>query len=168
MADQVNKLFHLSMAAGRKCIFQPAEALLLLRMAWWVSVLSATAKLLPLPRALEIVSGPQAVHAQDCEPDVPTRLAHSIDALLSADVLHFKPTCWKRAAVLRRYLSRNGIVTTIQFGVRNEEIGKVDGHAWLELDGKPFLETVPPDYVVTYTFPTAESYRTEEALFPSD
>src|SRR5262245_61644185 len=168
MVHRLNKMFRLSIAAGRKCISQPSEALLLLRMAWWVSVLSATARVFPLPRALEIVSGPRSMNTPNYDKDTPIRLARSIDALLSADVLHFKPKCWKRAAVLRRYLSRNGIVTTIQFGVRNEEIGKVDGHAWLELDGKPFLETVPPDYVVTYTFPTAESYRTEEALFPSD
>jgi hypothetical protein len=79
-------------------------------------------------------------------------LARAIDLLLSADFLMFKPVCWKRAAVLHRYLSRNGTPTKIIFGVRNES-GKVDGHAWLEADGQPILETTPPDYVVTYSFP---------------
>ena len=68
-------------------------------------------------------------------------LARAIDLLLSADFLMFKPICWKRAAVLHRYLSRNGITTRIIFGVRNETGGKVDGHAWLEADGQPILES---------------------------
>jgi hypothetical protein len=65
----------------------------------------------------------------------------------------FKPICWKRAAVLHRYLSRNGIPTRIIFGVRNEAGGVFDGHAWLEANGQPILETTPPEYVVTYSFP---------------
>ena len=52
----------------------------------------------------------------------------------------FKPICWKRAAVLHRYLSRNGTATRIIFGVRGENDGKVDGHAWLEANGEPILE----------------------------
>ena len=80
-------------------------------------------------------------------------LARAIDLLLSADVLMFKPICWKRAAVLHRYLLRNGIPTRIIFGVRNEADGKFDGHAWLEANGQPILERTPPQYVVTYSFP---------------
>src|ERR1043166_9225743 len=168
MFRNVSRVFRLIIAACRKCALQPKEAVLLLRMAWWVSVLSAAAKLRPLPSALEIVSGKPKLNPHDCDPSLPLRLARSIDTLLSADLLYFKPVCWKRAAVLRRYLSRNGIVTTIQFGVRNEEIGKVDGHAWLELDGKPFLETVPPEYVVTYTYPSDKPYRAEAAILSSE
>jgi hypothetical protein len=137
-------------------------------MAWWISVLSAAARLFPLPRALQIVSGGEEINAHDYGQYLPQQLAQSIDTLLSADLFYFKPSCWKRAAVLRRYLSRNGIATTIQFGVRNEEMGKVDGHAWLELDGKPFLESAPPEYVVTYTYPSDKPYRAEAAILSSD
>jgi len=164
----MNKVFRLSIAACRKCVSQPHEALLLLGMAWWVSVLSAAAKLWPLPRALRIVSARDQVKTHDYDPDLPPRLARSIDAVLSTNVFHFKPSCWKRAAVLRRYLSRNGIATKIQFGVRNEAIGKVDGHAWLELDGKPFLETAPPEYIVTYTYPSDKPYRAQAAILSSE
>jgi hypothetical protein len=122
-------------------------------MAWWVAVLSVTARLLSLPRALQIVAG-----SQNAGPAQATRedLARVIDQLLSADVLVFKPICWKRAAVLHRYLSRNGVDTRIIFGVRNEAGGKVAGHAWLELNGKPILEHTPPEYVITYRFPSHE------------
>jgi hypothetical protein len=120
-------------------------------MAWWVAVLSVTARYYSLPRALQIVAGNQAqssLHGKTQD-----ELAHAIDLLLSADVLIFKPICWKRAAVLHRYLLRNGIPTRIIFGVRNEADGKVDGHAWLEANGQPILEKTPPQYVVTYSFP---------------
>jgi hypothetical protein len=164
----MNKVFRLSIAASKKCVLQPREAALLLGMAWWVSVLSAAAKLRPLPRALRLVSGGEELDTRECDCDLPLRLARSIDLVLSADLLYFRPSCWKRAAVLRRYLSRNGIATTIQFGVRNETIGKVDGHAWLEIDGKPFLETSQPEYVVTYTYPSDKPYQGQAAVLSSD
>lgn len=123
----------------------------MLRMAWWVTVLSIVARCYSLPRALQIVAGNQ----KNKTSDVATQedLARAIDLLLSADVFVFKPICWKRAAVLHRYLMRNGTSTRIIFGVRNEAGGKVDGHAWLEANGRPILEKTPPEYVVTYSFP---------------
>jgi hypothetical protein len=142
---------------GRKVVSRPDEAWLLCRMGWWVAVLSVTARWYSLPRALSIVAGnanPNYRHAQATQED----LARVMDLLLSADVLMFKPICWKRAAVLRRYLSRNGIDTRIIFGVRNEAGGKVAGHAWLEVDGKAILESAPPNYVVTYSFPSNERF----------
>src|SRR5262245_59114239 len=147
--SQLTKTIRLFSRGARKFATRPNEAWLLLRMAWWVVVVSATARCYSLPRALRIVAGnqktaPEAVNRED--------LARAIDLLLSADFLMFKPICWKRAAVLHRYLSRNGTPTRIMFGVRNES-GKVDGHAWLEADGQPILESTPPNYVVTYSFP---------------
>ncbi len=134
-----------------RLLSNPREAWLLMRMAWWVAVLCVTARLYSLPRALQIVAGnkkqpPRAnTNAND--------LARAIDRLLAIDFLIFTPVCWKRAAVLHRYLSRSGIPTRIIFGVRNESGGKVAGHAWLEREGNPILEATPPEYVVTYSFP---------------
>src|SRR5215213_1270758 len=149
--NKISKTTRLLSRATRKCVTRPDEAWLLMRMAWWVVVLSVTARCYSLPRALAIVAGNRhntrgSSHARE-------DLARAIDLLLSADFLMFKPICWKRAAVLHRYLSRNGTPTRIIFGVRNESSGKVDGHAWLEADGQPILETTPPNYVVTYSFP---------------
>jgi hypothetical protein len=147
----MRKFARVMLATSRKAVNRPSEAWLLLRMAWWVAVLSVTARYYSLPRALQIVAGDQektSGHGMTQD-----ELARAIDLLLSADVLMFKPICWKRAAVLHRYLSRNGIPTRIIFGVRNETGGKFDGHAWLEADGQPILEKTPPQYVVTYSFP---------------
>ena len=130
-------------------------------MAWWIVVLSVTARWFSLPRALEIVAGSEK-GKQFSEPVSQDELARAIDSLLSADILMFKPICWKRAAVLHRYLSRNGITTRIVFGVRNENGGKMAGHAWLETDGNPILENSPPEYVVTYSFPSSDRFDPQQ------
>src|SRR6185369_4512921 len=142
----MDKLTKMLLRFARKTVTSPREAWLLLRMAWWVVVLSAAARLYSLPRALEIVAGNGKVTRVDA---TESELARAIDLLLATDVLMFKPICWKRAAVLRRYLS----CTRIIFGVRNESDGKFAGHAWLEREGHPILETTPPEYLVTYSFP---------------
>src|SRR6185503_12089121 len=151
--SKITKTTRLLSRATRKCVSRPDEAWLLLRMAWWVAVLSVTARCYSLPRALEIVAGNQDTDRRLNKPANHEHLARAIDLLLSADFLIFKPICWKRAAVLHRYLSRTGTRTRIIFGVRSEIDGKFDGHAWLEADGQPILESTPPKYVVTYSFP---------------
>jgi len=150
--NKIAKTIRLFSRGARKIVARPDEAWLMLRMAWWVAVLSAMARAYSLPRALEIVAGKQN-GGRSGEALNREELARTIDLLLSADVLVFKPICWKRAAVLHRYLSRNGTTTKIIFGVRNETGGKFDGHAWLEADGQPILEKDPPNYLVTYSFP---------------
>jgi len=150
--NKIAKTIRFFSRAARKIVTRPDEAWLMLRMAWWVAVLSVMARAYSLPRALEIVAGKQN-GGRSGEALNREELARTIDLLLSADVLVFKPICWKRAAVLHRYLSRNGTPTKIIFGVRNDTGGKFDGHAWLEADGQPILEKDPPNYVVTYSFP---------------
>jgi hypothetical protein len=141
----------------------PARAWLLARMASWVVILSVLAKLLSLPRALRIVS--TSVRRTSAEVD-PAHLSMALDALLEAGVFVFKPSCWKRATVLRRYLAMAGVATTIRFGVRRDAGGELKGHAWLELNGKPILERSPPVYTITYSFPSNEPFNFDLALIP--
>ena len=148
----------LTYRATRKIVLHPGEALLLGRMAWWVVVLSIAAQRYSLPRALEIVAGNHTDRSAVTDPNAQERFARAIDLLLSSDVWVFKPICWKRAAVLHRYLARSGTPTRIIFGVRNDRSGTVTGHAWLEAEGQPILETTPPEYVATYRFPSNERF----------
>lgn len=121
------------------------------RMAAWVLVLSALVRIWSLPRALRLISikgKPDASITDDQE------LTTAIDAILGVNVSVFKPICWKRAAVLHRYLGLRGLESTIVFGVRKEAAGELKGHAWLECAGQPIFEPAPPAYTVTYTFPS--------------
>ena len=140
---------------------KPARAWMMVRMAGWIVILSGLVKICPLPTALRLVStstrGKQTENSAD-------ELATAMDAILSLDFFVFKPSCWKRATVLHRYLALRGVSTTIVFGLRREADGELKGHAWLELEGEPILETAPPAYKVTYTFPSAQPFEDELAL----
>ena len=141
--------------ALRLAVRDPARAWLLARLAGWVVILSVLARLLPLSRALQMVS----TEVRRKSPDVdPGELATAIDALLESNFFVFRPRCWKRATVLHRYLALAGIPTIIRFGVRRED-AELKGHAWLELNGQPILESSPPVYTVTYSFPSNEPFN---------
>lgn len=163
----MNTAFTFLTRAARKTLVGPREALLLLRMAGWVTVLSLAVKFLPLPKALSLLSTSTRLSGQSPAAEVKTRLAHAMDLLLKADLLTLKPICWKRAAVLHRYLALNGIETRIQFGMRRDADGSISGHAWLEENGSPILELTPPNYAVTYTFPSSENFEVDlQSLAP--
>jgi hypothetical protein len=130
-------------------------------MAAWISVLSLLVKFQPLPRALQIVSVRAPRVSRDSSVETERRLAQAMDLLLGTQLLIFKPICWKRAAILHRYLALNGIATQIVFGIRKKADGGVAGHAWLEIAGKPILEPIVPNYKVTYTFPSHDVWNLE-------
>lgn len=132
---------------------RPGEAFLLVRMAAWVALLSILIKLLPLPRVLSLISDTTGDRRPRNSRMTQQRLAQLVDALLGMNVLCFTPTCWKRAPVLHRYLALQGTKTRIVFGVRKEKESLLEGHAWLEADGRPLLEASPPRYTPTYSFP---------------
>jgi len=144
----------LLMRTTRKAFLAPQEALLLFRMAAWVSVLSLAVEVWPLPRALRLVSTRTRRPSSKQQSETTTRLAYAIDQLLKIDRWVFKPICWKRAAVLHRYLALSGISTQVLFGVRRADDGSISGHAWVESNNCPVEETTVPDYAVTYVFPS--------------
>ena len=155
----MSKFLTLLSRAARKAIHGPAEAFLLLRMAGWVLLLSIAVKVFSLPRALRLVSTKTRLPTQPPEGKIQKRLADAVDLLLKTELFILKPVCWKRAAVLHRYLALNGIATQILFGVGRAPDGSVNGHAWLEAGGKPILEATMPAYVVTYAFPSNEPFE---------
>jgi hypothetical protein len=129
----------------------PREAWLLVRMASWVVVITGLMRIQPLPRVLSLATPRKTLRQTSVSNQ---RMAELLDLLLAADVFVFTPTCWKRAAVLYRYVSMNGTSAQIVFGVRKEGDGILNGHAWLESARKPILEKDPPLYRTTYSFPS--------------
>jgi hypothetical protein len=148
--------------AVRLLVSRPGRAILILRMAFWVTVLSLAVRWYSLQRALQVVAAPRPRRAFADE-DGDEDLATAIDALLDLKFFVFKPVCWKRAAILQRYLTLRGRVTTINFGVRRGDGGKLDGHAWVESAAGPILENENPDYTVTYVFPSSAPFEIELA-----
>lgn len=130
----------------------PRSAALLLRMAGWVAAFSVLVKVLPLPRALRLLTPRRRSSLQRSH--VPqTKLAQLLDSLLKTNFLVFTPICWKRASILYRYLALNGVEARVVFGVRREGDEPLAGHAWLISGGKPILEATDPNYKVTFTYP---------------
>jgi hypothetical protein len=155
---QLSRYAVLPARAVRLALSEPSSALLAARMGAWVIALSLLIRVMPLPRALRIVTPKRAsiveeVGAREAE-RVEAKLARLLDSLLAADFWVFTPTCWKRAPILHRYLALRGIRTRILFGVRREGDEVLSGHAWLEANGEPLLEQTPPLYKVTYSFPS--------------
>ena len=156
LARRLTNLAMLPARAARLALAEPGSALLAARMGAWVVALSLLVRLMPLPRVLSFVAPRRArpkSRASQREEVTEARLARLLDALLAADFWVFTPTCWKRAPVLHRYLALRGIETRIVFGVRREGDDALSGHAWLEREGRPLLESEAPDYRVTYSFP---------------
>ena len=154
ITDSVRNFASFLLLAARFILRTPLEALLLLRMAWWVFLLSILIRVQPLPRVLNLMTPRKPVRSAVDHFPSNERIAELLDLLLRIDAFVFQPICWKRAAVLHRYLALKGIPTRIVFGVRKENQGILEGHAWLELDDSPVFEPSSPEYTVTYAFPS--------------
>ena len=137
-------------AAARLGVRDPRSLLLSARMSAWLVVISIASRLVPLPVMFRLAEtrrrwAPAAILPAE-------EIARRIDRLFHAGLVR-DGSCWKRAAVLRRYLLLNGIETDVVFGVRRQSSGELAGHAWLEHEGTPFLEREDPQYVVTFRHP---------------
>ena len=132
-------------------------------MAFWVVLISVLARATSLPRAQRIASAGIRSKPADRASVTPAQLAEAIDSLLAIDLFVFRPSCWKRAMVLQRFLSLNGIESRIYFGVQKTVEGAVTGHAWLESQGRRLLERDTGTYIVTFTLPLQEATGRERS-----
>jgi len=133
---------------------RPRRAWLLSRIAIWTLILSCVLRFRSLPTALRTLSVPTDRERRAAASDG-QELATAVDAVLGINRFVFRPVCWKRAILLRKFLAEQGQPSVVVFGVRNES-GKLTGHAWLESNGAPIHESERPDYTVTYRFPSDE------------
>jgi hypothetical protein len=82
----------------------------------------------------------------------PSRLVRLVDLLMRA-TFHDR-YCMKRSLLLFHFLRRWGHDARIHFGVAKRG-GELTGHAWVDLDGRPFAEHGDPNrhFTRTYSFP---------------
>ncbi|MEP6569212.1 MAG: lasso peptide biosynthesis B2 protein [Acidobacteriota bacterium] len=156
-SSNFRKILFVARVAGSKLRVHPRDFLLSIRIAFWVALISVLARLTSLPRAQRIVSFRLSSTAVQTPLTTPAKLGQVVDSLLRIDLFMFRPNCWKRAIVLHRFLSLNGIESRINFGLRKELDGKVSGHAWLEHDGQALLEKESGSYIVTFSLPAKSS-----------
>lgn len=73
------------------------------------------------------------------EPPVVREAARMVKA--AAHYIPVNLTCLPQSIVLQQLLRREGIETAVRIGVRKRD-GTLDGHAWVEHDGRPVSD--PP------------------------
>jgi hypothetical protein len=138
-------------AAARLALRDPRSLFLSARMAAWVVLVSIVGPRVSLKSLFRLTETRRRWRRPDLLP--PEEIARGIDRILGAGLVTDGP-CWKRSAVLRRYLQLSGIETEVVFGVRRESGRDLEGHAWLERDGVPYLERESPQqYTITFRYP---------------
>jgi hypothetical protein len=119
------------------------------RLMGTVAFAAVAVRSLPLPLAARLVARralpPRRV-------PTPERVAALTDRVLKWDLGPWRPGCVARSMVLLRYLPHP---TVLRFGVR-PQVRPLDGHAWVERDGRPAFETTDPRglYEVTWSWPS--------------
>jgi hypothetical protein len=149
----VEKIVLVLGVTARKIIVTPRESALSARMALWVVLISWLTRLTSLPRAQQIASFRIRSARRGKRSTSPAQLGRAIDGVLGIDLFVFRRSCWKRAMVLHRFLALNGIESRINFGLQKAVDGTLSGHAWLEHQGRPFLEDGAGTYIVTFSLP---------------
>lgn len=111
--------------------------------------------------ALRLVSLKRTLQWLSCNPVVGCAKDHGIDDLayyldrwLSIFPYHPKGNCFPRALTLFFYACRAGMPVQFNCGVMKLD-QRLEGHAWLMLNGRVFLEPSSywKDFTVTLTFP---------------
>ncbi|HEV7767703.1 MAG TPA: lasso peptide biosynthesis B2 protein [Thermoanaerobaculia bacterium] len=138
-------------AAVRLGVRDPRSLLLSVRMIAWIVLISLVSRLVSITTMFRLAETRRRWAPAARLPA--EEIARRIDRVFHAGLVK-DGSCWKRSAVLHRYLQLNGIETEVVFGVRKKDDGELAGHAWLERDGAPFLEREPPQYTVTFRHPS--------------
>lgn len=114
-----------------------------------------------VPPALELVSVRHVFHAisrvgeRGGESTSPERLARAVDRVLGRLPWIWRRTCLRRATVLAALLRREGRQAEVVIGVRRDESGRLEAHAWIRCDGvEPFLESEPDRAFAVLRHPT--------------
>ena len=132
---------------------EPAIIILALRMAFWIIVVSLTVRFSSFPKLFKTLT-PSKRPSSSADPQATQAfLVRAIDRVLRLDFLTFTPICWKRAAVLYRFLRLDGQPARLMVGVRKTPEGNLDGHAWVEVNGVPIAERAISGYSISLSYP---------------
>lgn len=134
---------------GKLLKLEPSDWGILVRAVYLLALLELLQNRMSLPRLVAQFDA-KSGHKMPSIP--PQRLIRLIDGLLS--VIYQKDHCMERSFILFHFLRRFGEPAVLCFGVQRSG-RRLDGHAWIELDGRPFFEPADPrrTYTTTYVYP---------------
>jgi hypothetical protein len=123
----------------------PREAFLLAR----VCALAAAVPLLmrlPLPRVAALISRPPRHRPSRRRPSAQEieRLERLVAIAPRVAGPFVRTGCLTRGVTLFWFLRRAGLDVELRFGLDPRDAAETDGHCWLAVDGKPFLEKRDP------------------------
>jgi len=107
---------------------------LILRIMRYVFILPSWLATKSLPEVLRLLTQPQsAIH-------LPLRrvIVYSL-FWTSLRIPSLQNYCLRRSLILYKFLREAGVDVAINIGVRIDERGRLSGHSWLTLAGKPYL-----------------------------
>ena len=127
----------------------PSDVLLYLSILSWAVLLPLLIRRHGMKELLEFMS-PRRIRARRRT----RRIVVFVNWWLNRNILMFRPTCLNRSLLLYRFLTMEGLPVRIHYGIRKAENGP-DGHSWLTLNSKPFLQDgMTADlYRETFVFP---------------
>ena len=130
-----------------------------------VTILPLMIKMLTIPQLLKILTPGRAKLKGDRNlRQLREIIIKYTNYVLSLDFWIYRDICLTRSLVLYYFLRKYGLDVQICFGVKHKKDSegrdagrKLQGHAWLSLNGYFFLENNPEDtrtFAVTYSFPS--------------
>ncbi len=121
---------------GRDAILRDGNTILSVRMLPWTLLLPALKRILPLPRLARLMW---------TEPAAATGTSADDVLALAGALTHLRPlpsrgNCLERSLLAYRYLARAGLGPSLVVGIARDDVGAVEGHAWIEIGGVPVRE----------------------------
>lgn len=143
------------------------DILLFMRIFSWISLIALMLKLLSFSRMLVLLTPerPKTIHATDRRGLI-SKVPRYTDFILRRNWWIYRMNCLKRALVIFKFLRLYGIDVQICMGVKKDHSSPpagpekhLQGHAWLMVNGKPFLEdsrSMATTYTPVFSFPTVD------------
>lgn len=144
-----------------------SDLLLFVRIVIWISLVALMLKVLSFSKMLALLTPkkPSSVHAFDRDVLI-YKVSTYTDFLLGRNWWIYRMNCLKRALVIFRVLRKYRIDVQICMGVRKGPMTQatqadqsLQGHAWLMIDGQPFLEdsrSMTFTYTPVFSFPAMD------------
>lgn len=134
------------------------------RIACLITILPMVLRFFSLPKVMQVLTpGSRLETSKPHLTIITSKIIKYTDYILNRNFWIYKNTCLKRALVLYHFLRRTGLGVQICFGVhvieefpQNNDVKKLQGHAWLLYEGSYFSERnteLTQKCKITYRFP---------------